>query len=374
MSVTDILSLIGGLAFFLFGMHTMSAGLESMSGGMLERTLQKSTESRFKALLLGALVTVLVQSSSATTVMTVGFVNSSLMTLSEAIGVIMGANIGTTFTAWILSLTGIGGDSLLLTLLKPTSFSPLLAAVGAFLLLFSKREKQKHIGSILCGFAVLMFGMNLMSASVAPLSELPEFARIMVLFENPILGVLVGAVITGVIQSSAASVGMLQALSVTGSITYGNAIPIIMGQNIGTCVTALLSCIGATKNAKRTARVHLYFNLIGSVVFLILFYVVNAFVGFPFLTIPIEPAHIAMIHTVFNIAATLLWLPFADVLEWLAVVTVPDRDSRTSTAHTSSSSARRSSYRRTAGRSVCFCIPSATLSASATTARTSPRR
>ncbi|MEG1524953.1 MAG: Na/Pi cotransporter family protein [Clostridia bacterium] len=324
MTIFQLLSLIGGLAFFLFGMHTMSNALERLSGGMLERTLEKSTNSRMKAVLLGATVTALIQSSSATTVMVVGFVNGGIMTLSQSIGIIMGANIGTTITAWILSLTGIESSSIWIQLLKPSSFAPILAAVGAFLVLFSKKEHRRTIGSILCGFAVLMFGMDLMSASVKPLADLPEFANIMTMFTNPLLGVLVGMVITGIIQSSAASLGMLQALSLTGSITYGMAIPIIMGQNIGTCATALLSCIGASKNAKRTAMVHLYFNLVGTALFLTIFYIVNALVGFTFLNLPLNPADIALIHTIFNVAATVVLLPFADVLGKLATLSVPD--------------------------------------------------
>ena len=325
MTVFDGLSLLGGLAFFLFGMYVMSSALERMSGGMLERTLEKTTNNRLKAVLLGAGVTALIQSSSATTVMAVGFVNGGIMTLNQAAGVIMGANIGTTITAWILSLTGIEGSSLLVQLLKPMSFSPVLAAVGAAMLLFSKREKHKTVGSILCGFAVLMFGMDLMSRSVAPLAELPEFASFMTMFTNPVLGVLAGALITGVIQSSAASLGMLQALALTGGVTYGMAIPLIMGQNIGTCVTALLSCIGAGKNARRTAMVHLYFNIIGTILFLAIFYTINAFVPFAFFSLPITPAAIALIHTVFNLAATAVLLPFTNLLCKLATLTVPDR-------------------------------------------------
>ena len=327
MTIFDILKMLGGLAFFLYGMHVMSSALERMSGGVLERTLEKTTNNRLKAVLLGAGVTALIQSSSATTVMAVGFVNGGIMTIAQATGIIMGANIGTTITAWILSLSGIEGSSVLVQLLKPTSFAPVLAAVGAFMLLFAKQEKKRTVGSILCGFSVLMFGMNLMSAAVEPLSKLPAFYEIMTMFTNPVLGVLCGAVITGIIQSSAASVGMLQALSMTGGITYGMAIPIIMGQNIGTCVTALLSCIGATKNAKRTAMVHLYFNIIGTILFLALFYLANAIFHFSFLDDPLNPADIAIVHTVFNLLTTAVLLPFANGLARLATWTVRDKQS-----------------------------------------------
>lgn len=325
MTIFEVLTLIGGLAFFLFGMHIMSSGLERMSGGMLERTLEKTTNNRIKAVLVGAGVTALIQSSSATTVMAVGFVNGGIMSLSQATGIIMGANIGTTITAWILSLTGIEGGSVWVQLLKPMSFSPVLAAIGAALVLFAKRDKRRTVGMILCGFAVLMFGMDLMTDSVRPLAQLPQFADFMTMFNNPLLGVLAGAVVTGVIQSSAASLGILQALSMTGGITYGMAIPLIMGQNIGTCVTALLSCIGATKNARRTAMVHLYFNIIGTVLFLALFYILNAILKFPFLAMPLDPAMIAVIHTAFNLAATAVLLPFSDMLVRLATLTIPDR-------------------------------------------------
>ncbi len=250
------------------------------------------------------------------------------MTLDQAVGIIMGANIGTTATAWILSLTGIQGSSLLVQLLKPTSFTPVLAVIGVILVMFSKKQKQKTIGAVLCGFAVLMYGMHMMSTAVAPLSDMPEFVSIMTRFSNPVLGVLTGAVITGIIQSSSASVGILQALSLTGGVTYGIAIPIIMGQNIGTCVTALLSCIGASKNAKRTAMVHLYFNIIGTVLFLALFYTLNAVFHFTFLDDVLDPAHIAIIHTSFNVLATLVLLPASSVLVKLAKLTIRDKQAK----------------------------------------------
>ena len=325
MTIFDLLSMFGGLALFLYGMHLMSTSLENMSGGVLERALERSTSSKYKALLLGTVATAIIQSSSATTVMTVGFVNGGIMTLNQAVGIIMGANIGTTATAWILSLTGIQGSSLIVQLLKPSSFVPVLAVVGAILAMFSKKQKQKTIGGVLCGFAVLMYGMQIMSSSVQPLAKMPEFISIMTRFSNPVLGVLTGAVVTGIIQSSSASVGILQALSLTGGVTYGIAIPIIMGQNIGTCVTALLSCIGASKNAKRTAMVHLYFNIIGTVIFLALFYTLNAFLHFSFLDDVLDPAQIAVIHTSFNVLTTAILLPASSLLVKLAKLTIPDK-------------------------------------------------
>ncbi len=328
MTVFDLLSMFGGLALFLYGMHLMSTSLESMSGGVLERALERSTSSKWKALLLGTVATAIIQSSSATTVMTVGFVNGGIMTLNQAVGIIMGANIGTTATAWILSLTGLQGSSILVQLLKPTSFTPVLAVIGVIMAMFSKKQKQKTIGGVLCGFAVLMTGMQIMSTAVKPLADMPGFVSIMTRFSNPILGVLTGAVITGIIQSSSASVGILQALSLTGGVTYGIAIPIILGQNIGTCVTALLSCIGAGKNAKRTAMVHLYFNIIGTIIFLVLFYTLNAFFRFSFLDDVLDPAHIAIIHTAFNLLTTALLLPASGFLVKLATLTIRDQKTK----------------------------------------------
>jgi len=317
--------MFGGLALFLYGMYLMSTSLESMSGGVLERALERSTSSKWKALLLGTIATAIIQSSSATTVMTVGFVNGGIMTLNQAVGIIMGANIGTTATAWILSLTGLQGSSLLVQLLKPSSFTPVLAVIGAIMAMFSKKQKQKIIGGVLCGFAVLMYGMQIMSNAVQPLADMPEFVSIMTRFSNPLLGVLTGAIVTGIIQSSSASVGILQALSLTGGVTYGIAIPIIMGQNIGTCVTALLSCIGAGKNAKRTAMVHLYFNIIGTIIFLTLFYTLNAIFHFTFLDDVLDPAHIAIIHTSFNVMTTAILLPASNFLVTLAKLTIRDK-------------------------------------------------
>ena len=323
------LSLIGGLAFFLYGMNVMGDGLTRLSGGRLERILEKLTDNRIKAVLLGAGVTAVIQSSSATTVTVVGFVNSGIMKLNQAIGVIMGANIGTTVTSWILSLTGNEGNNLLVTLLKPTSFTPILAIIGIFLIMASKQEKRKDIGAIMIGFAILMFGMETMSAAVKPLAAVPQFTHILTMFSNPILGMLAGAILTAVIQSSSASVGILQALCLTGSVPYATAIPIIMGQNIGTCVTALLSSIGAGKNAKRAALVHLYFNVIGTAVFMIVFYSLYAFIDFPFMHDAAGVAGIAVIHSLFNIGATILLFPFANMLEKLATLTIREDEEET---------------------------------------------
>ena len=267
MDIFNVLSMIGGLSLFLYGMHVMGDALAKMSGGKLESILEKLTTNKFMAVLLGAGVTAVIQSSSATTVMVVGFVNSGIMKLKQAVGIIMGANIGTTITSWILSLSGLDGDNTFIRLLKPTSFTPILALIGVIFLVFMKDEKKHTIGTILLGFAVLMFGMDSMSAAVKPLADVPKFTNILTMFNHPILGMLAGLVLTAVIQSSSASVGILQALCVTGAITYANAVPIIMGQNIGTCITAILSSIGASRDAKRASAVHLYFNVIGTTVF-----------------------------------------------------------------------------------------------------------
>ena len=301
MDLFDVLNMVGGLALFLYGMHIMGGGLEKLSGGKLERVLEKLTKNRIMAVLLGAGVTAVIQSSSATTVMVVGFVNSGIMKLNQAIGIIMGANIGTTVTAWLLSLTTIEGSSFFMQLLKPTSFSPILALIGICMIMFSKKDKKKNIGSILIGFAILMFGMDSMSAAVKPLADVPEFTSLLTKFSNPILGLLIGAAVTAIIQSSSASVGILQALCVTGAIKFGNAIPIIMGQNIGTCITAIISSIGAGRDAKRAAAVHLYFNIIGTTIFMLGFYGLNAVLDFTFLNDTISAATIASIHTTFNV-------------------------------------------------------------------------
>lgn len=322
MDIFNVLAMLGGLALFLYGMHTMGEGLSKASGGRLEQILEKLTSNPVKAVLLGAGVTAVIQSSSATTVMVVGFVNSGIMRLSQAVGIIMGANIGTTATSWILSLAGIKGDSVWIKLLKPTSFSPVLALAGVVMIMFTKKEKLHDIGKILVGFAILMTGMTAMSAAVEPLAEVPEFTGILTMFSHPILGLLAGMVLTAIIQSSSASVGILQALCTTGSLTYATALPIIMGQNIGTCVTAMISGIGASKNAKRAALVHLYFNIIGTGIFMAVFYLINAFFPFQFLGEGANTVGIAVIHSVFNIVATLILLPFSKVLEKLAYYTV----------------------------------------------------
>lgn len=327
MNLFDILSLIGGLALFLFGMQLMGNALEKKAGGQLKTILEKMTDSTFKGFLLGMIVTCVIQSSSATTVMVVGFVNSGIMKLRQAISIIMGANIGTTITAWILSLTGVSGDAWYIQLCKPASFVPVLALIGVIFFMFLKSNKKKDTGVILLGFATLMTGMQAMSDAVAGLKDVPEFANILTLFTNPILGVLAGAVLTAIIQSSSASVGILQALSSTGAISFGAAIPIIMGQNIGTCATAMISCIGANKNAKRTAFVHLYFNVIGTVVLLTAFTIGKAALNLAFLdTMVIDEFWIAVVHSAFNIICTILWFPFTRVLEKLACITVRDTE------------------------------------------------
>lgn len=324
MDFFDVLTMLGGLALFLYGMDTMGNGLAQASGGKLERILEKLTSNPIKAVLLGAGVTAVIQSSSATTVMVVGFVNSGIMKLNQAVGIIMGANIGTTITSWILSLSGIEGDNFFIRMLKPSSFSPVLALIGVCFILFSKKEKKKDVGMILVGFAILMTGMETMSGAVKPLADVPEFTGILTMFSNPILGMLCGAVLTAVIQSSSASVGILQALCATGAVSFGTAIPIIMGQNIGTCVTAVISGIGAHKNAKRTALVHLYFNIIGTIVFMIAFYSLNSFLHFGFLADSANAAGIAVVHSAFNVLATILLLPFSRVLVKLACLTLPE--------------------------------------------------
>lgn len=322
MDIFGVLSLIGGLAIFLYGMDLLGEGLTGASGGKLEKILEKLTSSPIKAVLLGAGVTAVIQSSSATTVMVVGFVNSGIMKLSQAVGVIMGANIGTTITSWILSLTGIESSNIFISLLKPTSFSPVLAAVGIIFLMFLKKDSLKNPGKIMIGFALLMYGMDAMSSSVAPLAEVPQFASILTAFSNPVLGMLAGMLFTAVIQSSSASVGILQALCSTGILSYATALPIIMGQNIGTCVTALLSSIGATKNGKRAAIIHLYFNVVGTVTFMIVFYALNAVIHFSFLNLTAQEFGIAVIHTTFNIITTAYLLPLRKVLEKLAYATI----------------------------------------------------
>ena len=326
MDIFGILTMVGGLALFLYGMNTMGDGLVMLSGGKLEQVLERLTKKRIMALLLGALVTAVIQSSSATTVMVVGFVNSGIMKLTQAVGIIMGANIGTTITSWILSLTGISSGNVFIKLLKPSSFSPVLAAIGIICMMTGKDgSRKKTIGSILLGFAVLMFGMETMSGAVFPLKDNPTFTGMLTAFSNPILGMAAGAVLTAVIQSSSASVGILQALCMSGAVTYGTALPIIMGQNIGTCVTALISSIGASKNAKRAAFIHLYFNLIGTILFMAVFYFINHFVNFAFLSNTAGAAGIAVIHSLFNIGCAIVLFPFADKLVALSTFTVKNQ-------------------------------------------------
>ena len=327
MDFFDLLTMVGGLALFLYGMHLLSEGLEKLSGGRLERVLENLTNNRLKAVLLGAGVTAVIQSSSATTVMVVGFVNSGIMKLSQAIGIIMGANVGTTITSWVLSLTGIESDSFFLQLVKPTSFSPVLAAIGVVFIMFMKNGRKRELGTILVGFAILMTGMDTMSSAVKPLSQVPEFTGLFTMFTNPLLGLLVGALVTAVIQSSSASVGILQALCVTGSINYAAAVPIILGQNIGTCVTAMMSGVGASKNARRASIVHLLFNIIGTAIFMIAFYTLNAVMDFAFMEEAADSAGIALVHTGFNVLATLVLLPFANLLEKLSLIIIkPDEE------------------------------------------------
>lgn len=325
MDFFNVLTMVGGLALFLYGMNVMGEGLAKASGGRLERILEKLTSNPVKAVLLGAVVTGVIQSSSATTVMVVGFVNSGIMKLSQAIGIIMGANIGTTVTSWILSLSGIESGNFFLRLLKPSSFAPVFAVIGVLFLMFSKKEKKKNIGMVLTGFSILMAGMDTMSGAVKPLADIPEFTGILTMFSNPLLGMAAGAVLTAVIQSSSASVGILQALCMTGSVHYATALPIIMGQNIGTCITAMLSGVGANKNAKRAALVHLYFNLIGTILFMTVFYTLNIFLKFAFLDHPATAAGIAVIHTVFNLFAAAVLLPFSKGLEKLAYLTIREK-------------------------------------------------
>lgn len=317
-----VLSFVGGLAMFLYGMKVMNMGLEKLSGGKLERILERLTSNKIKGVLLGLTVTALMQCSSATTVMVVGFVNSGIMQLSQATGVIMGANIGTTVTAWLISLTGIEGENVFIQMLNPSNFSPIIAIIAVGILTFIKKGKKYNIATILIGFSLLMLGMSAMSSAVKPLAEVPEFTKVLTMFSNPILGVLCGIIVTAVMQSSSASVGILQALSSTGALPLGSAIPIIMGQNIGACSTALISGVGASKNAKRAAVIHLYFNVIGTVLFLAVYYIADTIFNFAFADAPASQFTIAVIHTVFNTATAIILLPFTGLLEKLARVTI----------------------------------------------------
>lgn len=320
-----IVSLLGGLALFLYGMSMLGSGLEKLSGGRLEQTLEKLTNNVFKGVLLGALVTGAIQSSSATTVIVVGLVNARILKLRQAIGIIMGANIGTTVTAHILRLSDLSSDNFFLMLLKPTTLAPVVGIIGILMVMVGKKQKYKTLGEILLGFCILFTGMFNMEAAVSPLSESPEFASLFASFSNPVIGVLVGAGVTAIIQSSSASIGILQALSSTGIITWSSAIPIILGQNIGTCITPILASIGASKNAKRTAAVHLSFNIIGTCVFLIVIYTIQSISPFSFWELPIDKGGIANFHTTFNVCVTLMFLPFVGLLEKLVIHLIPDQ-------------------------------------------------
>lgn len=327
MTIFDVLTMVGGLCLFLFGMTVMGDALERRAGGKLQSLLGKLTSNKMAGLFTGLGVTSVIQSSSATTVMVVGFVNSGLMTLKQAINVIMGANIGTTVTAWLLSLAGLSGDNIIIKLLKPMSFTPVLALIGIVFYMFCKSDKKKDTGTILLGFAVLMFGMDIMSNAVSGLADIPAFADLFLMFKNPILGMLAGAILTAIIQSSSASVGILQALAMTGAVSYGAAIPIIMGQNIGTCITAILSSFGTNRNAKRAALVHLSFNVIGTTVWLTVYSVVKYTVAPVLFDTAVTPAGIAVAHSAFNIACTILLLPMSSLLEKLAYILVPEKES-----------------------------------------------
>lgn len=314
MDIFSIINLLGGLALFLYGMSVMSQGLEKLAGGKLEGILRSMTSNKFKSLLLGLGVTAIIQSSSAVTVMLVGLVNSSIMTLEQSVGVIMGTNIGTTVTAWLLSLVGISSNNIFLKLLKPEAFSPIIALIGVLMMMASKSDKRKDAGSVMLGFAVLMYGMNFMSSSMEPLKDMPEFAKVLTAFNNPVFGILAGILVTAVIQSSSASVGILQALSMTSGLTYGMVIPIIMGQNIGTCVTSVISSIGVSKNAKRVAVVHIAFNIIGTIIFMVVFSIGHYLINFGFINKAVTPVDIAIIHSLFNIFTTVIIFPFAEKL------------------------------------------------------------
>ena len=326
MTIFNVLSMIGGLALFLYGMHMLGDGLAKASGGRLESILEKLTKNPVIAVLVGAGVTAVIQSSSATTVMVVGFVNSGIMKLEQAVNVIIGANVGTTITAWILSLSGIESSNFVIQLFKPSSFSPILAIIGVCLITFTKKEKKQDIGTILAGFAILMIGMDTMSGAVKPLANVPEFGQILTMFSNPILGMLAGLILTAIIQSSSASVGILQALCKTGAVSYATAIPVIMGQNIGTCVTALISSIGASKDAKRAALLHLYYNIMKTSLFMVVFYAIDYFVNFAFMETSISALGVAVVHSLFNIVACIVLLPFSKFLVKMVYVTVPDKE------------------------------------------------
>lgn len=324
MNVETFISMCSGLALFLYGMHFMGEQLKLFSGGRLQKLFGRMTDKTYKGILLGCGITALIQSSSAVTVMAVGFVNSKMMTLSRAIAVIMGANIGTTITAWILSLTGISSDNIFISMLKPSFFAPIIAIISVFIFMFSKKEKRQNIGGIMVGFSVLMMGMTFMSNAMSSLADNPALSDFLLKLSHPLSGILAGALLTALIQSSSASVGILQALSTTGCITFAEAFPIILGQNIGTCVTAVISALGADKNGKRTAMAHLYFNIIGVTIVSVLYYLSNALLNFGFKNMPVNASEIAVIHSAFNIFSTAVLLPFTKQLEWLVVKTIKD--------------------------------------------------
>ena len=328
MDIFSIFTLCGGLAFFLYGISTMSSALEKIAGGRLEKILKQMTSNPIKSLIFGAGITAAVQSSSAVTVMLVGLVNSGIMKLSQAIGVIMGSNVGTTVTAWILSLSGIESSNFFVRLLKPESFSPLLALIGVVMIMAAKSNRRKNVGAVFVGFAILMFGMEVMKNAMAPMADMPSFTNILTAFTNPILGVVVGTIVTAVIQSSAASIGILQALSMVGGLTYGMAVPIVMGQNIGTCVSAMLSSIGVNTNAKRVAAVHVAFNILGVIICLSAFCLSNWIFNFDYVTKSISPFGIAVVHSIFNIVTTVILFPFTKLLEKIAVAVVPDKNQK----------------------------------------------
>lgn len=325
MDFFDLLTMMGGLALFLYGMHMMGEGLSRVSGSKLENILEKLTNNPVKAVLVGAGVTAVIQSSTATIVMVVGFVNSGIMQLGQAVNVIIGANVGTTITAWLLSLTGIESTSFIIQLFKPSSFAPVLALIGVILINFTKKEKHKTVGTVIAGFAILMIGMDTMSGAVKGLADVPEFTNMLTMFSNPLLGVLVGFIMTAIVQSSSASVGILQALSRSGAVTGATAVPVIMGQNIGACITVLISAIGANKDAKKAALMHLYYNIVKTTLFMVVFYAANTFFHFSFMEEAISPLGIALIHSLFNIALCIILLPFSKMFVRLVNLTVPDK-------------------------------------------------
>ncbi len=331
MDIFSIISMLGGLALFLYGMRFMGEQLEKLSGGKLEQILEKMTDKTYKGVLLGTVVTAVIQSSSAVTVMVVGFVNSGIMQLSRAVGVIMGANIGTTVTGWILSLTEINGSSLFFKLLNPSSFAPVLAIISVFMLMFSKNEKRKNIGGIIMGFSVLMMGMTLMSDAMSSFAQNENFSSLMVTFGNPVVGIIAGTLLAAVVQSSSAAVGIIQALAITGSINFSSVFPLILGQNIGSCVPVLISAVGASKNAKRTSLIYLYFNVIGVIITGVLFYGAESVIGFDFMEQTVSPVQIAIINSVFKIFTTIVFFPFTKQLEFIAVKSVRGEDAEKKT-------------------------------------------